>query len=237
MADLNFSQGADPVSIYNDQSGNQVAVSALGAASVAGAAADGVTASPNPVNIGGIDPSGVIKAITGLNTFSVKSLCVVNVPVLSYLTNGNQVYSVALEVNAAVGNAVNSLVLIRNPSGSGKALHILKIIGGVIIKDVSTVFQVTANPTVTVNGTAQTAVSRNVGGGAGTAVALVTTLPTVTVLGSALENVAAGENTTSMEIITEEYSAVVQENNAILVAARPSSNNRVMAISVIWAEI
>lgn len=30
MADLNFSQGADPVSIYNDQSGNQLAVNSDG---------------------------------------------------------------------------------------------------------------------------------------------------------------------------------------------------------------
>jgi hypothetical protein len=237
MADLTFSQGADPVSLYNDISGNQLAISSAGAASVAGAVADGVTASPNPVVIGGVDTAGVVRLLTTIDTFAVESLCVINVPVLSYLTGQNKVYSVALSVAAASAGVDNPLVYIRNPSGSGKALHILKVIGGTAVANVADTYKLTANPTVSANGTSQTAVSRNVGGGAGTAVALVTTLPTVSAVGSVLQNAVGGQNSQTVEILIEEYSTIVQPNNAILVTADPSSNNRVSAITVIWAEI
>ena len=144
-------------------------------------------------------------------------------------------YGVAIDVVAATGNTDNPVLLLRNPNGSGKTLYIYLVSGNTTITNVSVEFKVFADPTVTANGTSQTSQSRYVGGGAGTAVGLVTTLPTVTSNGAALATSTTGQNSSDVDIVND-FSIAIAPNHSILITASPSSNNRNVAIELSWLE-
>ena len=148
----------------------------------------------------------------------------------------NRGYSVFLDVSAATSGTDNPLILLRNPNGSGKVIYVGFISGNTTVTNVSAEFKVFANPTVTVNGTAQTAISRNVGNSAPVASGLVTTLPTVTSNGSTICGSVTGQNSADVTII-DDFSVAIQPNNSILITASPSSNNRNMGIELMWVEI
>ena len=152
------------------------------------------------------------------------------------LTNNNYLYSVALSINMASSSTNNPLILFRNPSGSGKVVRIKRISCGVNINNVFASFYVFHTPTVTTNGTSQTPVSTNIGGGASAAVSLVTTLPTVSSTGTALANGAVGQNSASITL-TDNFDIYIQANQAILITGAPSSNNREAVITVVWGEV
>jgi len=192
MADLSFTQSADPVSIFNDSTGNQLAIEALG-------------------NLAAQDVSRLF-------------------------TINNKTYTNAFEINAATGGADNTQILIRNPNGSGKILYFFMLSVGVEINNVFVTYKVFANPTITTNGTAQTPVSLNLGGGAGAAVALVNTLPTVSASGTPLIFKLMSQNGDQVELTSDGILAV-NPNNSLLISANPQSNNRVSAYTLHWAEI
>lgn len=151
-------------------------------------------------------------------------------------TMSNKMYSVALEVNASSNGIDNMAILIRNPVGSGKILYFYMLSANVQINNVFVTYKLFANPTITTNGTSQTPVSMNVGGGAGAAVALINTLPTVSANGSALAAKTVAQNSSEVNLVTNGIIAL-NPNNSMLVTANPQSNNRVSAFTLHWAEI
>lgn len=192
MADLSFTQSADPVSIVNDSSGNQLTIGSQG----------------------------------DLFSSDFFRLATIN----------NKTYGNAFQLNAATAGTDNTAILIRNPNGSGKIFYFKLISAGVEINNVFMTYKIFANPTVTANGTAQTPVSLNVGGGAGAASALINTLPTVSASGTALVAKLMSQNGTEVRL-AEDGVIALNPNNSLLITADPQSNNRVSAYTLEWAEI
>lgn len=151
------------------------------------------------------------------------------------LLSTNKLYSAAFDASAAVSNTNNPILLFRNPAASGKVLKIWRIRTDSDVTNVALNARIYANPTITLNGTSVSAFSRNVGGGAASAVALVTSLPTLSVLGSLLEAWVNGQNSNSFDGAPD-FSMAIQENNSILLTINPSSNNRNCVVSIIWSE-
>jgi len=148
--------------------------------------------------------------------------------------DSDRMWSVGAEVNMPVANTDNPLLLLRNPNGSGKTLYFHLGYAGTSITNVAAVFKLYANPTVTVVGTTVTPRNRNVGG-AGAAVGLVTTTPTVSALGNKLTSLSLGQNNNSV-VFAEDFSIAIQPNNSLLLTGDPSSNNREAIIAVSWKE-
>ncbi len=148
---------------------------------------------------------------------------------------GNVVYSAQADINQATAGIDNPLLLFRNPTGSGKTLFILEVRVGNTVANVSSEFKLFSMPTITANGTAVTAASNNINGGAGAATGLVTTIPTISANGTAMKSIAAGQNTNS-EVFGEAFTTAVQPGGAFLVTGNPLSNNRSAAVSITWAE-
>lgn len=154
---------------------------------------------------------------------------------IQQLVDTNQMYCIAVDLNMASSSTDNPLILLRNPLGSGKKIYIFKIQAGTTVTNVSVEFKVFGNPTVTSNGTSITAVSRNIGGGAPTATALVTSIPTISANGSGMSNLSQGQNSTPL-FFGEDFSMEIQPGSSLLFTGSPSSNNRNAAITFIWLE-
>jgi hypothetical protein len=155
---------------------------------------------------------------------------------ISRFTKNNQSYSTSTTVSMATSGTDNPLILIRNPSGSGKVFYLWGINCGVSVSNVLGTFRLFINPTVTVNGVSQTPVSLNGGGGAGASSMLVTTLPTVTANGSQIENGVTGQNSDSIHM-GDGFIIAIQANNSILLTGNPGSNARNAELAIKWVEL
>lgn len=156
---------------------------------------------------------------------------------VSAVTKNNQMYGVSVSaINAASTSTDNPMLLIRNPSGSGKVCYIHSVKAGTMTTARSFSFHVYSNPTVTANGTAQTSANFNVGGGAGASSILVTSVPTVTANGTDIDGNVQGQNGSGV-VLLEDFQLQIQPNNSILITGNPSSNNTTADIFVVWAEV
>jgi hypothetical protein len=124
------------------------------------------------------------------------------------------------------------IILVRNPSGSGKKIFIKDIyftcLNG---SGKNAILRIYSSPTVTANGTTLTPHSMFIGGGAPTATTLVTTVPTVTANGTKI-SVAASTN--EQATLTYNWGLVLAENNSLLLTGQGSGNNTVVTINIIW---
>lgn len=192
------------------------------------------------VNVKGDDGSEGGARITATTAGSKKLLdvaaevTVVQEGIVSQL-DGNKVYSIAVLVNAASSTAHNPLLLLKNPSGSGKVIYFLRAVGNTTISNERTLFSVVENPTVTANGTSATPRSRNIGGGAPSSVVLAYTLPTISSATLINSYAQAGENTNDQEFVSMQQMSL-QPGNSILITGQPKSNSRVQQITIVWAE-
>ena len=144
------------------------------------------------------------------------------------------IFSAGTIISASSSGANNPQILIRNPSSSGKSLLFLLIAGNADIQNSHTTFGAFSTPTVTANGTTLNSYTRTIGSGA-TAVALLTTLPTISSNGNLLSYSKSGENT-DMQNIIEPYTLLIPENNAVLITAKPKDNGRDQVYKLIWIE-
>jgi len=173
--------------------------------------------------------------INANDVFDEKSLHVVSGPIEVNKIQENYIYSFAFEFNLITAGIDNNFVLIRNPSGSNKVLYLKTIILDVLTKGGQAAIKLWADPTITVNGTAQTVMGRNIGNGAGASVILVTSGPTSTAKGIRITGFSCGKDSNSM-IDAVDYTLALQPNHSILVTGDPDANNRVVTATMIWIE-
>lgn len=148
----------------------------------------------------------------------------------------NKIFCFAIDtLNMASAGTANPLILMRNLSSSTKTVYLKSIAAGTTITNVGANYNVYANPTVTSNGTAQTAVSRTIGSGL-TAQLVVTTLPTISVLGSLISAFSSGQNSNTLQVI-DTNQVKVPANNSILLTGNPTSNNRNTVATIVWSEL
>jgi len=148
----------------------------------------------------------------------------------------NQMYSMGVVRNSAAADTDNNIVLLRNPNGSGKTVYIVSIVCNNVTTNVTTIFKIFTNPTVTLNGTAVTPDSRFIGNGAAAAITLINTLPTATLPTVSLVAITAGQNSAGVSLI-HPYTIGIVANNSLVITASPSSNNRSVSITINWIEV
>lgn len=155
-----------------------------------------------------------------------------------YKAAADQFYWVSYEYNLANAGEKMALLL-RNPSGSGKAVRLVDLtisltntVGSMAI------IKVYANPTVTANGTSQTTRPGHVGASQSSSVALVTSGPTVSSNGAlyTVEHVAGGTAGYSNTVDFTEC-LILEPNNSILITGNPDGTNRNLALALTWVEI
>lgn len=148
----------------------------------------------------------------------------------------NYIYSAASSASAASSGADNPIMYFRNPNASGVKMIILNFFANTAVTNVVMEYKVYANPTVSANGTTVDIFSRNIGNSAPAAQGLVTTLPTVTSVGSRLAWTSNGQNSNAESVVSEAF-LTVQPNNNFLFVADPSSNGRAVNFTIVWAEV
>jgi len=151
------------------------------------------------------------------------------------LTSLGYLYSIALSLNMSTAGNDNPLILLKNPSGSGKRIYLYKANLGIDVVNVLSNFKIYSNPTITDNGTSQTPVNLFIGGGFGASAMNVYSIPTISNLGTIFQTYEVGQNNNSYDGI-QDFSVQIAPNNNILLAANPGSNNRQGTITLTWAE-
>lgn len=155
---------------------------------------------------------------------------------ISQFVAQNKVYSFSSDLNMTTSGTQNPLVLLKNPSGSGKVIYLYKVIFGTNVTNVLAEFKIYANPTVTANGTAITPISNNIGGGASASIVQAYSLSTVSSPGSNLNSFTISQNNSAFSSI-EDFSIFIQPDNSLLLTGNPGSNSREASITVVWVEV
>lgn len=145
-----------------------------------------------------------------------------------------KVYSLSGEFNAASGGNDNPILLIKNPSGSGKTLYLLRLYVGCVVTNVPVEWKIAHTPTITLNGTSQTPQNFTIGGAA--SAMTVFSLPTLVSIGTVMGDFGNGQNAQGMELLTG-IPILLSANQNLVISAAPASNNRVVEITAVWAEI
>lgn len=145
-----------------------------------------------------------------------------------------KVFSWAGTINMDQSKQDNPLFLLENPIGSGKKFVLENVYGGVAISNNWTLIKMFANPTVTANGTALTAINNKIGGTV-TSVANIYSLPTTSSNGVELRSKFNGENNNSIRFVDQEI--IILEGQTFLISGEPKSNDRDLSLTVTWIEI
>jgi hypothetical protein len=148
-----------------------------------------------------------------------------------------QSFGLAFDFSLPTAGTFNPVLLLKNPIGSGKRIRITRLNVGLTIANVSGIWRVFANPTVSANGTAISPVNLNVGGASNPATISQTfTTPTITANGASLFRYESGQNMNSTEVIGDAL-FVINPGNVMLLTGDPLSNNRNTVITVYWTEV
>lgn len=183
----------------------------------------GLDASPTPVEI--VDDSTGNELGIDANRFLTAQY-----PEGTLAASG-KVFSIQVSPTIT-GLAETAAVLLKNPSGSGKNLYLIRIQSDPFSKNDNPVLKMYHTPTVTANGTTATPVNTNLGS-ATTSIANAFTLPTVTANGTIVQALAA---TNDSVVLNMDFSRVIQPGQAILITETISTINTANGIFIKWAE-
>jgi len=127
------------------------------------------------------------------------------------------------------------VILVKNPSGSGKKLYldVFEVLG--LAVDFSSIIRIYSNPTITANGTAITVKNGNVGSGI-TSVMNAYKFPTISARGSLLYTGSFLKAVTASWFIEFAGRLLWNANNNLLITFEHSATNRDAVISAIWRE-
>lgn len=149
----------------------------------------------------------------------------------------NKVFSLSVNVNQATSGTNNPLLLIKNPIGSGVVLYLYRVQLGVNVANVTSNFLISADPTVTANGTPVSSTSNNVGGGSPASAMESYSLPTISSIGTQrLATYTYGQNSNSIDSL-QDFSIHVAAGHSVLLTGNPTSNNRQAALTLTWVEV
>lgn len=141
-------------------------------------------------------------------------------------------------MNAIATVSETSYFLLKNPSGSGKALRIFQTRIGHQATTASNgiLFNFYANPTVTANGTSLTPVNQRIVSGAAATVAQAFRSPTTTSFGTKLFESQSFGQFPSLEM-NFPHQIILDANNTLLVSVTGTSINLPVHVSMTWSEI
>lgn len=141
-------------------------------------------------------------------------------------------------VSAAIGvsdlSTDNPILLVKNPSVSGKTLVIVIRIYGCSITNVACMFRLYVDPTITSNGTALS-VNPGLVGNPTASIASAFKLPTTTSFGTLYDSYIISQNSVGSPIQENQVLQLPPGHNWLITAA-PGSNSRLVDISLKWIE-
>lgn len=141
-------------------------------------------------------------------------------------------FGFATAINQPTAGSDNPLILLKNPSGSGKTVYLSFVAYGINVANVLGNIRIFKSPTITSNGTSETVQSF---GGGTTAVNLYST-PTISANGTLISSFVTGQNSSSV-LVPINFEISVAANSNILITGNPGSNNRNAEISMRWIEL
>lgn len=144
----------------------------------------------------------------------------------------SKTFGYAAGINQPTAGTANPLILIKNPSGSGKTLYLSFVSYGINVANVLGTIRLYKNPTITSNGTSQTIVSF----GGGTTAMELYTVPTISVNGTLTSTYVTGQNNNSL-LVPVGFEIGLEANSQLLITGDPGSNNRQAEISLRWIEL
>lgn len=179
--------------------------------------------------------ANVITRPDAINALAVDATVVITSGSPQYYLSNNKMFSVSTDLSMASAGTDNPLILIKNPSDSGKIIYFVKIQAGISVSNVAARFILYANPTITSNGTVITNRQRNVGNSPTSGSALTYTSPILSALGNKISSSECGQNSNSVTF-AEDFSLSLQPGNNLLLTGDPLSNNRNSVLTLIWVE-
>ena len=176
---------------------------------------------------------GAIERLAVDAAFPITTPTIGNV---SALTSSGKMYTVAVSVNLASASLDNPIILIKNPTSNTKRLYLYKVNLGCDVANVNINFKLFHTPTISNNGSVLTPVNLFIGGGFPASSLEVYQLSTISVSGTIIQTYGTGQNTSSYDGL-QDFSIQVSPNSTILLTGKPSSNNRLSIITMVWAEV
>ncbi len=129
----------------------------------------------------------------------------------------------------------NNVLLIKNPTGSGKLVYIQKITLGTQVGNVSIGAKLFSSPIVTANGIAKTLTNNRIGN-ISIASTLIYQAPTTSSSGIEIRAGVQGQNANHI-IVSDDSIIILQENQSLLLTGNPLSNSRSINYTITLIEI
>lgn len=151
-------------------------------------------------------------------------------------TNG-RIYSVSTQVNCPSNGVETSLLLIRNPIGSGKKIYLTDSIFHSNTAAQAVRAGLYYSPTILLEGVPETISNHKVAAGVPASSMTAFTVPTTTSNGTRLRQFNTGQGNQSASIqIDWRMAVIVDPGFDLLITGTPSANNVPLTISLSWLE-
>jgi len=141
----------------------------------------------------------------------------------------------SVELSLATAGSENKVILLRNPSGSGKNLFLGISILDMLTKGGQATIRMYKNPTITSVGTAVTPISSRLGGN-GASVMTLYSAPTISANGTRVATYSVGKDASSLSLDFK-FGLELTPGNDILITGSPDANNRTVAVTFQWVEV
>lgn len=153
------------------------------------------------------------------------------------LAESNKMFTFTAELNP-VAIVELPFVLFRNPSGSGKAIKVKRIVLANTHTATSWVkFVIYVAPTVLTTGTSLPIFCTHIGSGASSSMQAFTG-PTISVLGSvAFRTACPAAISSGPTILPTDFDYIIEPGIDTLITAQADGNNRVANLNVVWVEV
>lgn len=154
---------------------------------------------------------------------------------IQQLASENKVFSTNFEVTG-IGTTEIPVGLFRNPSGSGKTVKLDRLTISNLHQTANTFVRVRVYvaPTVTADGTALTTGCTHIGQAGPSSVAFSS--PTVSANGTRIGNWNVVSSANALPIPLDMI-YILDANTQVLITAQADGTNRILAASLIWAEV
>lgn len=153
---------------------------------------------------------------------------------LGLYVKDDKLFGYGTNVNTASAGTDNPLILLKNPSDSGKNLILYSVVLGISIENNYGVYKIFIDPTISSNGTSETILNKNIGSSVASVMELYQ-IPTIIANGILNSSYVYGANSNSV-IINANFSLLLQPGHNLLITGDPKSNNRTSQITLTWVE-
>lgn len=154
---------------------------------------------------------------------------------INYFVTNGKVFTFGMNLNMPSAGTNNPLLLLKNPSGSGKTIYIYKVSTGINVANVNACFKLFHTPTITSNGTSKTPVNSSIGHSTASSAELYS-VPTISASGTEMKTWSVGQNGNSIDFLGD-FEIRLPANTNLLLTGDPSSNNRESSLTLCWAEV